>query len=84
MPTTAAARSPGTGARFHGITVDNAGELLDLVANLEVQTSGSEPPRRPIGKAEDLDVAARFAPVIRFDEAEPFMPLAVGLHHPEA
>ena len=27
----------------------------------------------------DLELAARYAPIILFDEAEPFLPLAVGV-----
>jgi putative hydrolase of the HAD superfamily len=58
-------------------TVTSAQEFLDLVGALEVEVTGDQPPRAPV-KTEELELVARFAPLIFFDEAEPFLPLTVG------
>jgi hypothetical protein len=58
-------------------TVTTAKELLNLVTELSVDVAGSRVPCR-LGGADELDLVARFAPSIRFDEAEPFFPLAIG------
>jgi len=58
-------------------TVHNAEELLRLVEALSQEVSGSQVPSFR-GAADDLDLAARYAPWIYFDEAEPFFPLVVG------
>lgn len=58
-------------------TVTTAQELLDLVAALAVEVPGDQLPTG-LGSSHDLDLAARFAPLIHFDAAEPFFPLAVG------
>jgi HAD superfamily hydrolase (TIGR01549 family) len=58
-------------------TVANATELLALVAALTLDVDGSQVPAFR-GSPEDLALAARVAPWIRFDEAEPFDPLVVG------
>ncbi len=58
-------------------TVATAGELLDLVEALSRVPDAERPPRYR-GREEDLELAARFAPSIFFDEAEPFLPEVVG------
>jgi phosphoglycolate phosphatase-like HAD superfamily hydrolase len=58
-------------------TITSPQELLDLVAALSVEITGSEPPHYH-GNEQELELAYKFAPVIRFDEAEPFLPLAAG------
>lgn len=66
-------------------TVTSAQELLDLVAALAVAMTGSEPPHNHGDKLE-VELVHRFAPVICFDEAEPFLPSVVGytlFHRPE-
>ncbi len=58
-------------------TITSAQELLDLVAALAVEVAADQPPH-DLGKPEERELVAAFAPLIRFDEAEPFLPLAVG------
>lgn len=58
-------------------TVTSARELLDLVGSLSEEVPGDRVPGG-LGSSQDLALAARFAPVIHFDEAEPFFPLAAG------
>jgi HAD superfamily hydrolase (TIGR01549 family) len=58
-------------------SVTTAQELLDLVEALSVEVPGDKIPGN-LGNDQDIALAARFAPVIHFDEAEPFFPLAVG------
>ena len=58
-------------------TVANANELLKLIEALSQESTGSNVPTYR-GTAEDLELAARYAPWIHFDEAEPFYPLLVG------
>ncbi len=58
-------------------TVYNAQEMLDLIAALSVAVDGGEPPLGMLD-APDAELAARYAPVIQFDNAEPFLPLVVG------
>jgi phosphoglycolate phosphatase-like HAD superfamily hydrolase len=58
-------------------TVTTAQELLDLVEALSVEVPGNRIPSG-LGNSQDIALAARFAPIIHFDEAEPFFPLAVG------
>jgi phosphoglycolate phosphatase-like HAD superfamily hydrolase len=58
-------------------TVTSARELLDLVEALSVEAPGDRIPGG-LGNSQDIALASRFAPVIHFDEAEPFFPLAVG------
>ncbi len=58
-------------------TVTTAQELLDLIEALSVEVAGDQIPGS-LENSQDLALAARFAPVIHFDEAEPFFPLTVG------
>ncbi len=58
-------------------TITSAQDLLDLVAALSVDIPADQPPH-DLGKPEELELVAAFAPLICFDEAEPFLPLAVG------
>lgn len=62
---------------YPSYTVTNAQELLDLVAALSVQVDAAQPPLGLLD-APDAELAARYAPLICFDDAEPFLPLAVG------
>jgi HAD superfamily hydrolase (TIGR01549 family) len=58
-------------------TVTTSRELLDLVQALSMEIPGDQIPGG-LGSSQDIAVAALFAPVIHFDEAEPFFPLAAG------
>ena len=58
-------------------TVHNADELRELIQDLSQEVSGSQAPTFR-GTETDLSLAARYAPWIYFDEAEPFFPLVVG------
>jgi putative hydrolase of the HAD superfamily len=52
------------------------------MSELQANAGGSEPGAsvpRSGGADADLDLAAQYAPVILFDEAEPFLPLVVGV-----
>jgi FMN phosphatase YigB (HAD superfamily) len=68
------ALNPAEAPRY---TVSTAQELLDLVAALSAEVDGGQIPAG-LGNADDVALAARFAPVIQFDAAEPFLPLVVG------
>jgi len=68
------ALNPGEAPRH---TVTTARELLDLVEALSVEVPGDQIPGG-LGSSQDIALAARFAPLIHFDQAEPFFPLAVG------
>ncbi len=58
-------------------TVTSPAELLALVERLETIFAGASLPAVAPDPA-DLDLAARYAPIILLDEAEPFPPVAVG------
>lgn len=58
-------------------TVSTAQELFDLITALAVEVDGSKIPNRT-GNSKELELVARFSPVIQFDDAEPFFPLVVG------
>jgi len=58
-------------------TVATAQELLDLVAALSLEVDGGQIPA-VCGQPDALALAARFAPRLLFDAAEPFLPDAVG------
>ncbi|MFZ6026132.1 MAG: HAD family hydrolase [Chloroflexota bacterium] len=68
---------PVRGGEIPRYTVSTAQELLELIAALSVQVDGSQPPTYR-GKEEAWQLAARYAPVICFDAAEPFFPLVAG------
>jgi hypothetical protein len=68
---------PQSRAEMPRHTVTNAGELLDLIHWLSIETTGSQVPEYQDADA-DLDIAARYAPWILFDQAEPFFPALVG------
>jgi len=58
-------------------TATSPAELLALVEQLELVFAGASLPVVAQDSA-DLDLAARYAPIILLDEAEPFPPVAVG------
>jgi HAD superfamily hydrolase (TIGR01549 family) len=58
-------------------TATSPAELLALVEQLELVFAGASLPAVAQDSA-DLDLAARYAPIILLDEAEPFPPVAVG------
>ena len=68
---------PQTRAEIPRHTVTTAQELTKLIEMLSLEADGSRVPGFR-GTQADLSLAARYAPWIYFDEAEPFFPLVVG------